>query len=121
MRIRSIAVLIAAAGWMALGGVRCEAKKTPPAPHSIELNAASEDQLEELPGIGPARAGAIVEFRKKSGPFHSVNDLLVVHGISRKELEKIRPYIYVKGPAAPAGKGSATRSPAKAKPGTAPS
>jgi competence ComEA-like helix-hairpin-helix protein len=101
MRTQFFMGLTAVAVWMLLAGATGADTKTPPAPHSVDLNSATSQQLEELPGIGPTRANAILEFRKKNGRFRSVNDLLVVKGISRKELEKIRPYIVVK-PVAPA-------------------
>lgn len=70
-------------------------KKHPPA-KPIDLNAATLSQLEELPGIGPVTAKAIVDFRTKSGPFRRVEDLLAIHRISRKKLEKLRPYVMVR-------------------------
>lgn len=74
-----------------------QAKKKPPA-HPIDLNTASVEQLQELPGIGPGTAKAIVRFREKSGPFQRVEDLLAIRGITKKRLEKLRPYVTV-GPA----------------------
>ena len=74
------------------------AKKKLPA-HPIDLNTATLQQLEELPGVGPVTAQKILEFRAKSGPFKSVNDLLAVPRISKSKLAKIRPYVYVKPPA----------------------
>jgi competence ComEA-like helix-hairpin-helix protein len=71
-----------------------DAQKKPPA-EPIDLNSASLEQLEQLPGIGPSTAKAIVQFREKSGPFERVEDLLVIHGISKKRLEKLRPYVGV--------------------------
>lgn len=70
-------------------------KKRPPA-KPIDLNHATIDQLEELPGVGPVTARHIVEFRQKSGPFKRVDDLLSIHGISQRRLEKMRPYIVVR-------------------------
>ena len=67
--------------------------------HPIDLNTATLKQLEELPGVGPATAQAILNFREKSGPFKSVNDLLAVPRISKRKLDKMRPYITI-GPAA---------------------
>ncbi|HEV2289863.1 MAG TPA: helix-hairpin-helix domain-containing protein [Candidatus Acidoferrales bacterium] len=74
------------------------AKKKLPA-HPIDLNTATLKQLEELPGVGPATAQAILNFREKSGPFKSVNDLLAVPRISKRKLDKMRPYITI-GPGA---------------------
>ena len=73
------------------------AKKTPPA-HPIDLNAATVKELEQLPGIGPATAKAIVQFRTKSGRFRRVEDLLAVRGISVNKLEKLRPYVTISPP-----------------------
>jgi competence ComEA-like helix-hairpin-helix protein len=64
----------------------------------IDLNTATLSQLEELPGVGPVTAKAILDFRAKSGPFRRVDDLLSVHRISEKRLAKMRPYVTV-GPA----------------------
>lgn len=62
---------------------------------SIDLNAASAAELETLPGIGPAKAAAIVEYVRINGPLGRVEDLLEVKGIGEKTLEKIRPYLFV--------------------------
>ena len=70
------------------------AQKKPPS-KPIDLNAATADQLQQLPGIGPATAKAIVRFREKSGPFQRPEDLLAIHGVSKSRFEKLRPYITV--------------------------
>ena len=70
------------------------AKKTPPA-HPLDLNTATEKQLEQLPGVGPTTAKAIIEFRAKAGRFQRVTDLLVIRGVSETKLKKMRPYITV--------------------------
>ncbi|HYL68305.1 MAG TPA: helix-hairpin-helix domain-containing protein [Candidatus Limnocylindria bacterium] len=72
-------------------------QKKPPA-KPIDLNTATVEQLEELPGIGPTTAKAIVQFREKSGPLKRVEDLLAIHGISKARLEKLRPYVTVTPP-----------------------
>jgi competence protein ComEA len=77
--------------------VMAAAQKKPPA-KPLDLNTATVEQLEQLPGIGPSTAKAIVQFRMKSGPFQRVEDLLVIHGISKKRLEALRPYITVTPP-----------------------
>jgi comEA protein len=66
----------------------------------ININTASIEQLESLPGVGPSTAKAIVDFRNHSGPFQRVEDLLAIKGISKSKLEKLRPYVTV-GPATP--------------------
>jgi len=72
-------------------------QKTPPeAP--LDLNSATVEQLEQLPGVGPTIAAAIVRFREKSGPLHRVEDLLAVRGVSKNKLAKLRPYVFVAPP-----------------------
>jgi competence ComEA-like helix-hairpin-helix protein len=78
-----------------LGSLTAKAKILPP-PHSIDLNSATLEQLEQLPGVGKVRAQSILDYRRKSGGFRSVNDLLVIHGFSKKEVEKLRPYAVVR-------------------------
>jgi len=75
------------------------AKKIPPPLHSVDLNTATEKQLEQLPGVGPTTAKAIIAFREKSGRFRHVNDLLVIRGISEAKLAKMKPYITISPPA----------------------
>jgi len=72
-------------------------KKLPAKP--LDLNTATVAELTQLPGVGPSRAKAIVQFREKSGPFQRVEDLLVIRGISKARLQKLRPYVTVTPPA----------------------
>ena len=91
------------------------AKKKAP-DHPIDLNAATEKELEELPGVGSTTAKAILEFREKSGKFKRVDDLLVIRGISEAKLARIRPYVVI-GPPPAATKPAAAppdRTPTKA-------
>lgn len=60
--------------------------------HAINLNTATINQLDALPGVGPATARAITEARARNR-FTSVDDLLEVKGIGEKKLERIRPYV----------------------------
>ncbi|MCS6898676.1 MAG: helix-hairpin-helix domain-containing protein [Myxococcales bacterium] len=67
----------------------------PPAPSGVlpdgrvVLNLASEEEIQKLPGLGPSRARAIVELRKRRGKFRSLSELLRVKGIGRKTLAKL--------------------------------
>lgn len=61
----------------------------------ININSASAQQLDELPGIGPTYAERIVAYREAHGSFHSPDDLLDVTGIGESILSKIRDLIEV--------------------------
>lgn len=54
----------------------------------IDVNSASIRDLEKLPGVGPSKAQAIVEYRKKNGAFKKIQDLLKVSGIGKVTLKK---------------------------------
>lgn len=64
----------------------------------VDLNLASAEELQAVPGIGPALSERIVRFREENGPFRRVDDLLKVRGIGEKSLEKMRPYLTVTPP-----------------------
>ena len=61
----------------------------------VNINTASEAQLESLPGIGPSTAGKIVAERTANGPFKSIDDLTRVAGIGEKKLAAIADLICV--------------------------
>lgn len=63
---------------------------------TLDLNRATADELDELPGIGPTIAAAIVEHRERHGPFRSVDDLLEVPGIGPTRLERLRDLVTVR-------------------------
>ena len=63
----------------------------------VNVNTAGTAELESLPGIGPAKAQAIVDHRHQNGPFRTVDDLLDVPGIGPGTLEDIRDLITVLG------------------------
>lgn len=66
-----------------------------PASHPLDLNVASAEELEALPGVGPALAARIVEARGRLGRFSTVDDLLEVRGIGPVVLERLRPRVAV--------------------------
>ncbi len=61
----------------------------------LDLNQATEDELEALPGIGVALASRIADFRKRHGPFERLSSLTDVPGIGEKRLHAIIPYLMV--------------------------
>ena len=71
-----------------------DAKDPPAAP--VNINTATVEQLQTLPGVGPSTAKSIVRYREKNGPFRRVEDMLILKGMSRPRLQKLRPYVKVK-------------------------
>lgn len=68
---------------------------SPPSPSLININTASQAELESLPGIGPALARRIIEFRETYGPFKSIEDLKKVPGIGEAIFSRIKDLITV--------------------------
>ena len=66
------------------------------APGPIDLNSATAEQLDTLPGIGPATAQAIIAYRQQHGRFRSVDELLEVRGIGDARMEQLRPLVVVR-------------------------
>jgi competence ComEA-like helix-hairpin-helix protein len=93
-------------------------KKMPPT-KPVDLNTATVEQLQQLPGVGPVTAKSIVDFRKRSGPFRRVDDLLAIRGISNGRLKQIRPYVFV-APAKPAAAKPSAATPKAPPPSTRP-
>jgi len=61
----------------------------------IDLNAATEQQLDTLPGVGPSTARAIIAYREKHGPFARIEDLLNVRGIGPAKLDALRGLVRI--------------------------
>ncbi|WP_462417269.1 helix-hairpin-helix domain-containing protein [Kytococcus sp. Marseille-QA3725] len=61
----------------------------------VDLNAADQSALEELPGVGPVTAEHILAWREENGQFTSVDELMEVSGIGEKTLETLRPHVTV--------------------------
>ncbi len=65
------------------------------APISVDINTATQTELETLPGIGPVTATAIIDWRTENGAFTTVDDLLDVSGIGDATLADLEPYVHV--------------------------
>lgn len=108
----------------------------------VNLNTASPSELETLPGIGPSKAQAIVDYRQRNGPFKTVDELDEVKGFGPATIDKLRPHISVsdteppsaqasvpakaeaegpKGPASPVNLNTASASELETIPGVGPS
>jgi competence protein ComEA len=77
---------------MPTGQASSPARQTPTVPPIVNVNTASLEELQLLPGIGPSLAEEIVRHRQRYGPFRAVDDLHAVPGIGPKRIEEIRPY-----------------------------
>lgn len=90
----SVVALLAVVGAFAAGDARAAEESQPGG--VVNINTASEAQLQMLPGIGPAKARAIVEYRAKT-QFARPDDLVKVKGIGVKLMAKIKPYVVTEG------------------------
>lgn len=61
----------------------------------INLNTATAEQLQTIPGIGPRKAEAIIQYREENGPFKTIEGLTNIAGIGAKTVEKMRDKIFV--------------------------
>ena len=64
---------------------------------TVNINTADAAALTLLPGIGPKTADSIVDYRSSIGSFTSIDELVKVKGIGAKTLDKLRPYVSLKG------------------------
>ena len=77
------------------GGIAAGASTAAPGPSGalVNLNTATEEQLDTLPGVGPVTAQKILEWRSAHGAFSSVDELLEVDGIGDKTLADLAPLV----------------------------
>jgi competence protein ComEA len=74
---------------------------------AVDLNLATQSELESVKGIGPTKAKNIIAHRDKNGPFKSVDDLAGVKGFGKASVEKLKPELAVSGAkTAPASAGT---------------
>ena len=62
---------------------------------TVNINTASQDQFEALPGVGAKTAQRILEHRQKNGPFKKVEELMNIKGIGEKSFLKLKPYLTI--------------------------
>lgn len=62
---------------------------------TININTASANDLETLPGIGAKTAARIIEYRQKNGPFKKIEELMNVRGVGEKNFLKVKPQLTV--------------------------
>ncbi len=76
----------------------------------VNIQTATPEELQRLPGIGPSKASAIVAFRERTA-FRRVEDILRVRGIGRATFRRLRPYLSVSGPTTLSGDVTTRRAP----------
>ena len=124
-----VAAAVLCGGWahaapVPPGSATAGKAKRPVGSGMLNLNTASLDQIDALPGISPAVAAAVVAERT-ARPFGRPEDVMRVQGVSRKRFERLRPHLTVTGPTnfvpgagrpKPAGKASARQQPGVTRP-----
>ncbi|MGE6751983.1 helix-hairpin-helix domain-containing protein [Rossellomorea sp. NPDC071047] len=61
----------------------------------ININTATQQEFETLPGIGPAKASTFIQYREEHGPFATIEEIQNISGVGEKTFEKLKEYIYV--------------------------
>ena len=92
---RACALALATACAVALAAQAADSQ--PGLTGTVNVNTATAEELQLLPGIGAARAEALIELRKQRGGFKSLEQLKDVKGIGDASLERLRPYVRFEG------------------------
>jgi competence protein ComEA len=87
--LTSLTLAIAGVGVAAAGSARLEG--------TVNINTATHEELQLLPGVGESRAMAVIALREQRGGLKSVEELKDVKGIGDVALERIRPFVATKG------------------------
>ena len=74
-----------------------EKSRKAPAIVAIEINRATAEEFDKLPGIGPELARRIITYRERHGPFRRIEDLMAVRGMGPKKWKALKPYLRVEG------------------------
>ena len=97
--LASLAIAAALVGGTAATAVAAQStpssQAAPAAAAPLNLNAATQADLEKLPGIGAATAKSIIEYRQKNGGFKKVEELMNVKGIGEKSFLKLKALVTV--------------------------
>lgn len=95
MAVMVLATIVGAATNVRSVGASPQEGKALAATAALNLNAATTADLEKLPGVGPAMAAKILEYRQKSGGFKKIEDLMNIKGIGEKNFLKLKPLVTV--------------------------
>jgi competence protein ComEA len=80
---------------LVIGGSGLLVTPTPPGGQLVNINTATVELLDKLPGIGPTTAQKIVDYREENGPFTHVDDLLKIPGIGPSTMDGLRGLVTV--------------------------
>jgi len=94
---RAFSLALLTAFGLVLAGSSLAENTSPRLVGTVNINTATPEQLELLPGIGESRANAVVAIRKQRGGFKSVDELTEVKGIGEVALERLRPFVRTEG------------------------
>jgi competence protein ComEA len=99
MMIAALLMLgLANVGVVAQESSRSPGAKSAPAQASVNLNTATAAQLETLPGVGPATAQRILEYRQENGGFKKIEELMNVRGIGEASFLKLKALVTITAP-----------------------
>ena len=87
---------------------------------AVNINTATKEELDALPGIGPVKAQAIVDYRAKNGPFKTPEDIMKVPGIKEGTFGPLKDKISVTGASTPVAQDNKAAKESKAPPPAAP-
>ncbi len=91
-----IACVLALCLGLAVSSVSVLAQKSSPVTtEKVNLNSATAEQLQSLPGIGPVIAKSIIEYRTKVGKFNRIEEIINVKGIGEKKFQKIKDRLVI--------------------------
>jgi comEA protein len=94
-KAKIVCVLVVCLG-LAFGSISVLAQKAGPVvTDKVNLNTATAEQLQSLPGIGPAMAKLIIEHRTKAGKFIRIEEIMNIKGIGEKKFQKIKERLTV--------------------------
>jgi competence protein ComEA len=80
---------------------------------AVNINTATQSELENVKGLGPSKAKAIIDYREKNGAFKSVDDLDKVKGFGKASVDKLKPELSVDSAKRSAAEKSSTKPPVK--------
>jgi comEA protein len=95
LRRLSCACIVLVCLGLTLAPLTSLAQQSKAGPEKVNLNTATAEQLQNLPGIGPATAKSIIDYRSKVGKFNKIEEIINVRGIGEKKFQVIKDRLTV--------------------------